>query len=129
MRSGKRCLASVLAVVLMLGMTGCGAGPSSVSTAQLPSIDGDYVSIQVDGQEVRRIPLSEPQTVTIDQGNGVVNVVEITEHGAVMRSSTCHNQLCVHMGEVTTENWEYRVNGAFIICLPNRVTVELRVKE
>ena len=83
----------------------------------------------MDGREVRRIPLSKPQTVTIDQGGGVVNVIEITERGAVMKSSTCENQLCVHMGEVNVDNWEYRPNGAFIICLPHRVTVELKVKE
>ncbi len=89
----------------------------------------DMVIITVNGQEYARIPLSEPQTVTIDQGDGVVNVVEISDHGAVMLSSTCDNQQCVHMGEVTLDNWETRPNQAFIICLPHRVTVELAVKE
>ncbi len=89
----------------------------------------NLVIITVDGKEYARVPLSQPQTVTIQQDNGEVNVVEISDHGAVMQSSTCKNQQCVHMGEVTVENWEYRTNGAFIICLPNRVTVELAVKE
>ncbi len=126
----KAVLALLLAVLCAAGLTGCGrpAGTDQPS-ADLPELDEDYVSIQVDGREVKRVPLSRPQTVTIDQGSGVVNVVDITERGAVMRSSTCENQLCVHMGEVNVDNWEYRVNGAFIICLPNRVTVELRVKE
>ena len=57
------------------------------------------------------------------------NVIEISERGAVMASSTCHNQLCVQMGEVTLDNWETRPNQQFIICLPNRVSVELVVKE
>ncbi len=56
-------------------------------------------------------------------------VIEISERGAVMASSTCHNQLCVQMGEVTLDNWETRPNQQFIICLPNRVSVELVVKE
>lgn len=89
----------------------------------------NLVIITVDGKEYARVPLSQPQTITIRQDNGEVNVVEISDHGAVMQSSTCKNQQCVHMGEVTLENWEYRTNGAFIICLPNRVTVELAVKE
>ena len=89
----------------------------------------NLVIITVDGKEYARVPLSQPQTVTIQQDNGEVNVVEISDHGAVMQSSTCKNQQCVHMGEVTVENWEYRTNGAFIICLPNRVTMELAVKE
>lgn len=89
----------------------------------------DMVIITVNGQEYAHIPLSSPQTVTIDQGDGVVNVVEISDRGAVMLSSTCDNQQCVHMGEVTLDNWETRPNQAFIICLPHRVTVELAVKE
>lgn len=89
----------------------------------------DTVIIRVDDREYLRVPLSQPQTVTIEQADGSVNVVEITARGAVMKSSTCHNQLCVHMGEVTVDNWEFRPNGAFIICLPNRVSVELAVKE
>lgn len=91
--------------------------------------DENVVIISVDGAEYARVPLSQPQTVTIAQESGEVNVVEIFDRGAVMASSTCHNQQCVHMGEVTLDNWEFRPNQTFIICLPNRVTVELAVKE
>ena len=79
--------------------------------------------------EVDRVPLSAPRTVTVEQPGGEVNVIEVSDRGAVMLSSTCGNQLCVHMGEVTVDNWEYRPNQAFIICLPNRVSVELVVVE
>jgi hypothetical protein len=89
----------------------------------------DTIIITVDGKEYARIPLSAPQTVTVDQGDGRVNVVEISDRGAVMHSSTCDNQLCVNMGAVTLDNWELRPNQQFIVCLPNRVTIELAVKE
>ena len=92
-------------------------------------VDEDMVIISVDGKEYARVPLSKPQTVTVEQKNGSVNVVEISDHGAVMLSSTCDNQLCVEMGEVTVDNWEYRPNQQFIICLPNRVGVELAVTQ
>ena len=92
-------------------------------------VDEDMVIISVDGKEYARVPLSKPQTVTVAQKDGSVNVVEISDHGAVMLSSTCDNQLCVEMGEVTVDNWEYRPNQQFIICLPNRVGVELAVTE
>ena len=75
------------------------------------------------------VPLGQKQTLTVTQEDGSVNVIEISERGAVMASSTCHNQLCVQMGEVTLDNWETRPNQQFIICLPNRVSVELVVKE
>lgn len=85
--------------------------------------------ITLDGEVIDRVPLSAPRTVRVEQPNGAVNVVEVSDHGAVMLSSTCDNQLCVHMGEVTVDNWEFRPNQAFIICLPNRVSVELVVVE
>lgn len=98
-----------------------------VSPLLRTSTEEDLVIITVAGKEYARIPLGERQTVTIRQENGAVNVVEITGDGAVMRSSTCDNQLCVQMGEVTRENWETRPNQQFIICLPNRVSVEVAV--
>ena len=119
-RNGLIALIMVAAVVLASGallLLSRGTAPQSSS--------GDMVIIQVDGAEYGRFPLSHPQTVTVRQDNGAENVIEIDREGAVMRSSTCENQLCVHMGKVTVDNWEWRVNGAFIICLPNRVSVEL----
>ena len=95
----------------------------------MTAVQEDTVIITIDGEEYARVPLSRPQTVTVAQENGCVNVVEISDHGAVMRSSTCDNQLCVQMGEVTVDNWEFRPNQQFIICLPNRVSVELAVTE
>ena len=80
------------------------------------------------GKELMRVPLSRPQTVTVRTGDEE-NVLEITTDGVVMVSSTCQNQLCVNMGKVTEDNWEFRPNGAFIICLPNQVSAELVVVE
>lgn len=112
-------LAAVLLAAVILG---------ALSFALRPAVDTDEIIISVDGREYTRVPLGKPQTVTIRQHDGAVNVVEISADGAVMKSSTCDNQLCVQMGEVNRDNWEFRPNGAFIICLPNRVSVELAVK-
>lgn len=100
-----------------------------ISPMLMTKADENAVVITVDGMEYARVPLTQPQTVTVRQATGEVNVIDISDHGAVMASSTCDNQLCVHMGEVTLENWEFRPNQTFIVCLPNRVTVELVVKE
>ena len=96
---------------------------------QMTAVEEDTVIITVDGKEYARVPLSKPQIVTVKQKNGSVNVVEVSSRGAVMVSSTCGNQLCVQMGEVTVDNWQFRPNQQFIICLPNRVSVELAVTE
>ena len=109
------------AILVLLGV--------SLLTRQNTPVAEDMAIITIDGKEYKRVPLSQPQTVTVTQENGCVNVVEVSDHGAVMLSSTCDNQLCVGMGEVTVDNWQYRPNQQFIICLPNRVSVELAVTE
>lgn len=101
----------------------------AILTRPMTAVEEDMVIITIGGKEYARVPLSKPQTVTVTQDNGCVNVVEVSDHGAVMVSSTCDNQLCVEMGEVTVDNWEFRPNQQFIICLPNRVSVELAVTE
>lgn len=88
----------------------------------------DEVIVTVAGSEYARIPLSQPQILSVTQENGAVNVIEVTQDGMVMLSSTCENQLCVRMGEVNRDHWETRPERQFIICLPNRVAVELAVK-
>lgn len=93
-----------------------------------PAVDEDAVIIRVGNEEYARIPLSQPQTLTIQQENGAVNVVEVTARGMRMVSSTCQNQVCVHKGEVTLDNWELK-GGAFIACLPNQVILELVEKQ
>ena len=93
-----------------------------------PPAEEDCVVIRVGNEEYARIPLSMPQTVTVTQENGAVNVVEVTPRGMIMLSSTCKNQVCVHKGEVTLDNWELK-GGAFIACLPNQVMLELLEKQ
>ena len=115
-------IAGVLAAALLLLAATTFLRPPS-------GVEEDTIIITVDGKEYARVPLSSPQTVTVDQGDGRINVIEISDRGAVMHSSTCDNQLCVNMGAVTLDNWELRPNQQFIVCLPNRVTVELAVKE
>lgn len=111
-------VAMVAVLLLIVGMT-----------VRPQKAEENMAIISVDGKEYKRVPLTAPQVVTIEQADGCANVVEVTAQGAVMRSSTCDNQLCVGMGEVTVDNWPYRANQQFIICLPNRVSVELAVTE
>lgn len=84
-----------------------------------------YVTVYVNNEVYRRVPASKPQTIRIDQGDGKVNVLEIDEHGVRMASSTCKNQICVHTGTIDPAHWRDLPLGNWIICLPNRVTVEI----
>ena len=49
--------------------------------------NGEIV-VTVDGAEYARVPLGQKQTLTVTQEDGSVNVVEISERGAVMASSS-----------------------------------------
>ena len=118
-----------LLVILIVLLVSVGLLAAVLLNRPMTAVEEDMVIITIDGKEYARVPLSKPQTVTVEQKNGSVNVVEVSDHGAVMLSSTCDNQLCVEMGEVTVDNWETRPNQQFIICLPNRVGVELAVTQ
>lgn len=132
MKALRWCLCALAALLLAMALAGCGpqeAAPEPAKT-EIPIPEGDYVNIQVDGETVARVPLSEaPKTVTLTGKDGEVNVVRITEDGAVMESANCAGQDCIQAGAVTRDNWEIRPWGAFIYCLPHRVTVELVVRE
>ena len=52
--------------------------------------------------------------------------VTLTGAAVYMDHANCDNQDCVNMGEVTLDNLELRVMGGFIICLPHKVSVEVR---
>lgn len=86
---------------------------------------GDTAVIEVNGEEYMRVSLNDPRRVTIEQPGGAVNIVEITSQGVFMLYASCPDQLCVHQGMVTKQNYRIRPTQAFIICLPHRVTVEL----
>ena len=77
---------------------------------------GDRVRIYVGDELYKEISLREDQTVIIEQQD-CKNVIRI-ENGGV-------NQDCIEQGTVTPENAGSRALGNWIICLPNKVSVEL----
>ena len=88
-----------------------------------------YADIYVNDSLYEVVPLNEDTVITVDQGDGKVNYVEVKDGAIFMRDSTCADHLCVQQGEMTPENYEDRPMLNWIICLPNRVTVELRIDE
>lgn len=84
-----------------------------------------FAVIRVGNEVYRSVPLDEYGSVTIDQGDGRINVVTIGPEGVFMESSSCKNQLCVRQGVVNLQNAEELALGRWIICLPNGVSVEL----
>jgi hypothetical protein len=84
------------------------------------------VYITLDGKPLLDLPFAEVHTVRIVQPDGGENTVMMTGSSVYMTEANCEGQDCVQMGEVTRENLEVRVMGGFIICLPHRISVEVR---
>ena len=84
------------------------------------------VYVTLDGKPLLDLPFAEAHTVRIVQPDGGENTVTMTGSSVYMTEANCEGQDCVQMGEVTRENLEVRVMGGFIICLPHRISVEVR---
>jgi hypothetical protein len=84
------------------------------------------VYITLDGKPLLDLPFAEEHTVRIIQPDGGENTVSLTGSSVYMTEANCEGQDCVQMGEVSRENLEERVMGGFIICLPHKLSVEVR---
>lgn len=85
-----------------------------------------YLVVSVDGKAYEPIPLTGEGDYTINQKEiGVSNTIHVTKDSVYMASSTCTNQDCVKQGTVTRQNRDSRVLGNMVICLPNKVSLQL----
>lgn len=87
----------------------------------LTRTDGDTVKILVDGKLFGEYPLSQDTSVEIKSENGV-NILEIKDGKADMLSADCPDGICVEHRPVSC-------GGESIICLPNKVVVEVHSKK
>lgn len=85
----------------------------------------DYVNISVNGKLYEADPLSEDKVIEIDQGNGMINRIEIKNGVVRMLDSNCANQDCVNMGSMSAEDPGIMFGN--IVCLPHQVSIELRL--
>ena len=84
------------------------------------------VYLTLDGKELASLPFSEAHTVQVLQENGDENTLQLTGTSVRMEHANCEGQDCVKMEEVTRDNIETRVMFGMIICLPHRLSVEVR---
>ena len=107
-------------------------GPAETGTTVKPDSQPEetapgYLFIILEGRVWGIEALGEERDVTVDQGSGVVNVIHLQKDGFFMHSSTCDNQLCVGEGTVTLTNWQQRILGPCVYCLPHNLQLELVV--
>lgn len=75
------------------------------------------VVIRCDGEIYGTYDIQEDQKITIQNGYNE-NIVMIQDGKVWMESASCKNQICVQEGKIERP-------GQTIVCLPNRVTVEI----
>ena len=132
-------LAVVVIVILAIAIAVAGVtmrGARTVSDEPLPGVEASsdavsaadvslYLLITAGSTTYAPIPLDDDHVFTLNQGEGVVNVIHATPDSIWMESATCENQDCVDQGAVTIENRKTRLLGNMIICLPHLVQLEL----
>ena len=140
-KSENRVLALLCALLAVVAVLASGCAPAKEAGGVRVLVDGEEwkgavvspgsgeglrVYITCDGQPLLELPFGERHSVRIIQDGGAENTVAITEDAVYMEHADCDNQDCVQMGAVTRENLELRVMGGFIICLPHKISVEVR---
>ena len=78
---------------------------------------GDTVNIKVNGEMYAYYSLSDDQTIDVEQ-NGHINKITIKDGQVSMAFSDCPNQDCVKHRAISG-------SAETIVCLPNKVTVEI----
>ncbi len=125
--------AAVLCLVLLRpgtkdsGVTVRVDGQELASPVLSPEKQDDLrVILTLDGRLIADLPFGEAHAVQVLQENGDENNLLLTGESVRMESANCEGQDCVRMEEVTRDNLETRVMYGMIICLPHRLSVEVR---
>ncbi|MCD8190072.1 MAG: NusG domain II-containing protein [Clostridiales bacterium] len=108
--------------LLLLGalvLVGLGLTAFVLLSRMTGQTDGLTVTIRQDNEVIATLPLDEDATYAVQDEDGVTTNLVVIEDGAVhMEEADCPDQLCVKQGKI-------RYAGDSLICLPNRVVVEI----
>ena len=97
----------------------CVAGGAFLFHQVVGGRGANCVTVKVNGEIEGTYSLSEDREVSI---NGGTSILQIKNGKASMISADCPDQLCVHQKAVS-------MNHENIICLPNKVVVEVESSE
>lgn len=82
---------------------------------------GDTVLVRVNGEVYAEYSLNEDGRYEIPGYDNGINLLVIEDGSARIEEASCPDRLCVGMGRIHR-------GGRSIICLPNRVSVEIQGK-
>lgn len=78
---------------------------------------GQILRVEKDSKLYGEFPLNQDREIVLDD-NAHYNKIVIKNGKAYMDEANCRDQICTHMKEIS-------INGETIICLPNRVFLEV----
>lgn len=90
--------------------------------------EGDEVRVYLDGALYATLPLDEDTTLTIAQSGGEVNIIEVAGGCVRMQHANCPTRTCVACGWRCPDDARLLPDAAWIVCLPNRVSIEVAAK-
>lgn len=100
-----------LIALLVLGMV------ASLFIKHFLQTPGEWLLVEVAGQEVRRIKLTDNKSFTIRGKIGDTTIM-IQDRKAWIAESPCPFHVCEHMGKI-----EYQ--GSMVVCVPNEVLIRI----
>lgn len=75
-----------------------------------------YARIQMDGEEIARLPLSEDTEYSVGTQDGDYNLVIVSDGKVSVTSANCPDKVCVRTGRIDSV-------GDSIVCLPHRLVI------
>lgn len=102
-------------IILLIILVVLGLGASFLSV--FGKTAGDQVRVSVDGEVYGIYHLNQDQEIDVTRDSHT-NHITIKDGTVSMSYSDCKNQICVHTGAISETKDS-------IVCLPNRVVVEI----
>lgn len=88
------------------------------------SLENKYVSIQINGEEVKTIKFSDDiigEKYVLETKFGR-NVLQFGDNEVRIIEASCPDQLCIKQGKIGQV-------GQLLVCLPNRLVVEIKAND
>ncbi|MCR5673336.1 MAG: NusG domain II-containing protein [Lachnospiraceae bacterium] len=103
----------VILILLLVAVSAIFLIPSSSKK------DGEDAYIYVNGQLYGKYDLSEPQSIHIENPNGIVNDIDISDGYIFMKNATCPQKQCMACGHINHR-------GQSICCAPAGLMVIIK---
>lgn len=101
----------LIGVVILLGL-------AVILLINLTKTEGSTLLVTLNGKDYKTLDLNNDTTFTVKGENGSVNTFTIKNGYVDMTDADCPDKLCVKSKDI-------HYNGETIVCLPNKVVLEV----